>query len=139
MEGLSGAQFLRRKDFESVTAFLGHPQKELLWLNAADPMQPWGKLFSHEPDRAFLNVPGTAVAFWGGRPAAVFERQGKIFRIFEPEQLEQSVCLFAEEYRKGRIFAGKKRIVVKEYPALAAEAFAKSGFLREMQDYVLYR
>lgn len=139
VEGLSGAQFLRRKDFESVTAFLKHPQEELVWLNAADPIQPWGKLFSHEPGRAFLNVPGTAVAFWGGRPAAVFERQGKVLRVFEPEQLEKCICLFAEEYRQGRIYAGKKRIVVKEYPGLAAEPLALSGFLREMQDYALYR
>lgn len=139
VEGLSGAQFLRRKDFESVTAFLKHPQEELVWLNAADPIQPWGKLFSHEPGRTFLNVPGTAVAFWGGRPAAVFERQGKVLRVFEPEQLEKCICLFAEEYRQGRIYAGKKRIVVKEYPGLAAEPLALSGFLREMQDYALYR
>lgn len=139
VEGLSGAQFLRRKDFESVTSFLLHPREELLWLNAADPMQPWGKLFSHEPERAFLNVAGTAVAFWGGKPAAVLERQGKILRVFQPEHLEQCICQFAEEYRRGRIFAGKKRIVVKEYPGAAAKALAEGGFIREMQDYVLYR
>ena len=153
VKGLSGAQFIRRKDFESVTAFLLHPQEERLWLNAADPVQPWGKLLSHEEGRGFINVPGTAVAFCNGLPAALFERQGKTLRVFEREAnilyeegkslhvegLEEILNLFTEEFRRGRIFPGKKRIVVKEYPAEAAGALEKSGFLREMQDYVLYR
>ena len=44
-----------------------------------------------------------------------------------------------DEYRRGRILPGKKRIVVKEYPSEAAVLLTESGFLREMQDYVLYR
>lgn len=49
------------------------------------------------------------------------------------------MTLFAEEFRRGRILNGKKRIVVKEYPVEVAVALEESGFLREMQDYVLYR
>lgn len=174
VRGLSGAQFLRRQDFESVTARLMHPQSELVWLNAADPMQPWGKLLAHEPGRSFLNVPGTAVAFKNGLPAAVFERQGKVLRLpgteelqggeaqdsvpregvlqesIQPENIQQesilkasvlyeALALFAEEFRRGRIFPGRKRILVKEYPACAAQALAAGGFMHEMQDYVLYR
>ena len=52
---------------------------------------------------------------------------------------EKTLTLFAEEFRRGRILSGKKRIVVKEYPAEVAAALEESGFLREMQDYVLYR
>ena len=48
-------------------------------------------------------------------------------------------ALFAEEFHGGRIFPGRKRISVKEYPGRAAEALAAGGFLHEMQDYVLYR
>lgn len=159
VRGLSGAQFIRREDFAGVTFALLHPdnaavdggstdqglspgtssQGEVIWLNAADPAQPWGKLFPHEEGRAFVNVPGTAVAFVGGIPAALFERQGKAFRIFQKNGLEEILLRFAEEFRRGRIFAGKKRIVVKEYPPEAAEAFGKSGFMREMQDYCLYK
>lgn len=139
VEGLSGAQFIRRKDFESVTASLHHPQREICWLNAADPAQPWGKLLPHERDRAFQNVQGTAVALRSGLPAVLFERQGKTLRVFETEGLEEILCLFAEEFRRGRIFAGRKRIVVTDYPKEAVEAFTGSGFIREMQDYVLYR
>ena len=47
--------------------------------------------------------------------------------------------MFAEEYKAGRIYAGRKRIVVSDYPKEAAEALTESGFMREMQDYVLYR
>lgn len=139
VRGLSGAQFIRRKDFESVTHSLLHPHGEVIWLNAVDPAQPWGKLFPHEGGQAFVNVPGTAVALVGGIPAALFERQGRIFRVFGKEGLDEILLQFAEEFKRGRIFAGRKRIVVKEYPAEVAEMFSKSGFIREMQDYCLYR
>lgn len=139
VEGLSGAQFIRQKDFEGVTAFLLHPEQEMYWLNAADPMQPWGKLLSHHQGREFINLPGTAVALRDGLPVALFEKQGKVFRCFEGEKQEEAIALFEEEYRRGQIFSGKKRIVVKEYPASAGEAFEKNGFIREMKDYVLYR
>lgn len=139
VKGLSGAQFIRRQDFESVTAALLHPQEESIWLNAADPMQPWGKLLPHAETKAFVNVAGTAVAFRNGLPVALFERQGKTLRVFEWDGLKEMLCLFVEEFRRGRIFPGKKRIIVKEYPAEAAGTLAESGFLREMQDFCLYR
>lgn len=139
VEGLSGAQFIRAKDFEGVTMSLLHPRKEMVWLNAADPMQPWGKILPHMQDRVFINVPGTAVAFREGRPAALFERQGRTLHVFVPDGLSEIMRLFAEEYKAGRIYAGRKRIVVADYPEEAAGALAESGFLREMQDYVLYR
>lgn len=139
VRGFSGAQFIRRKDFESVTAALLHPQVETLWLNAADPMQPWGKLLPHGEGRGFINVPGTAAVFRGGLPAALFEKQGKALRVLERPGLEETLRLFAEEFRRGRLFPGKKRIVVKEYPPEAAGALEAGGFRREMQDYCLYR
>lgn len=83
VKGLSGAQFIRKKKFESVTAALLYPRKETVWLNAADPMQPWGKLLPHKERKAFVNVPGTVIAFCGGFPVLLFERQGKTLRIFE--------------------------------------------------------
>lgn len=139
VKGLSGAQFIRRKDFEGVTSALLHPREETVWLNAADPMHPWGKLLPHMEGRAFINVPGTLIAFRGGLPVALMERQGKTLRIFDGAEPEEVLSMFIDEYRRGRILPGKKRIVVKEYPPEAAAALAESGFLREMQDYVLYR
>ncbi len=145
VKGLSGAQFIRRQDFESVTAALGRPGGiEMLWLNAADPGQIYGRVLAHEPGRAFVNVPGTAVCFLAGEAVGVFERQGKTLKVFDPQSLgagrmEEALKLFAQDFRDKRIFAGKKRIVVKEFPAEAEAALEKSGFIREMQDYVLYR
>lgn len=139
VKGLSGAQFIRGKDFESVTAFLMHPYGETVWLNAADPMQPWGKLLPHSDGREFVNVPGTVAAFRDGALQAILERQGKTLRVFETERLEETLRLFAEEFRRGRIFPGKKRIVVKDYPPEAAEALTQGGFTREMQDFCLYK
>ena len=51
----------------------------------------------------------------------------------EAAEPEKTLTLFAEEFRRGRILSGKKRIVVKEYPAEVAAALEESGFLREMQ------
>ena len=110
-----------------------------MWLNAADPMQPWGRFLPHQESRSFVNVPGTVIAFRGGLPTMLFERQGKTLRIFEGAELKNTLSLFAGDFRRGRIFSGKKRIVVKEYLAEAVAALEESGFLREMQDYVLYR
>ena len=139
MEGFSGAQFIRKEDFGGITARLLHPTTELLWINAADPMQPWGKLLPHHQERSFANLSGTAVALRGGLPVILFEKQGKGLRIFDPSCLQEALQLFTKEYRQGRIFPDRKRIVVKEYPAEAADALAQNGFMKEMLDYTLYR
>ncbi len=139
VKGLSGAQFIRKKDFGSVTGALLHPSRDVVWLCASDPAQPFGKLFSHEPGREFMNLPGTAVALRGGMPIALFEKQGKSLRVFEENELPEVLGLFTDAYKRGNMFREKKRIVVKEYPEKAVEAFAKSGFMRNVQDYVLYR
>ena len=52
--------------------------------------------------------------------------------------MQEALTLFAEECKRGRILPRKKRIVVKEYPPEAAAALKESGFVREMQDDVLY-
>lgn len=143
VEGLSGAQFIRGKDYASVIRMLdrnGQPsQREMVWVNAADPAQCWGKVLPHREGRSFMNIPGNAVACCGGMPVAVMERQGNILRVFEEERLEECLQMFVQEYKKGRIFPNLKRVVVKKYPESAGEALTCAGFFREMQDYVLYR
>lgn len=138
VEGLSGAQFIRKKDYQAVVHRLQNPEKKLIWVNAADPAQCWGKVLVHKEGRSFLNVPGTAAACYGGVPVAVMERQGKVLRIFEEEMAEEILELFAEEYQRGKIYPALKRIVVKEYPDWAKGALGAAGFRREMRDYVLY-
>lgn len=139
VKGFSGAQFIRRKDFGGVTASLLHPVAETVWICASDPMQPFGKMLPHEEGREFINLPGTALALRGGIPVLLFEKQGKTLRIFEKEGLTEVLRLLADIYKRGGIFREKKRIVVKEYPAQAQEALTESGFVRNVQDYVLYR
>ena len=118
---------------------LQKPEKKLVWVNASDPAQCWGKILPHKEERDFLNVPGNLIACFSGIPVAVMERQGKVLRIFEEKRQEDCLKLFVEEYKKGKIFPKKKRIVIKEYPDIAKEALLKAGFMKEMQDYVLYR
>ncbi|MBH1940944.1 DEAD/DEAH box helicase [Mobilitalea sibirica] len=139
IEGLSGVQFIRDKDFAGTMAFLENPPKDIIWLNAVDPVQPWGKSLLHMQDRSFISVAGTAVALCSGAPVAVLERQGKVLRLFDTSSLSEVMRNFADDYNRRRIFPTQNRITIKEYPIEAAEALAGAGFKREMQDYVLYR
>ena len=119
MEGLSGAQFIRDKDFHSALLALEQPQEELSWLNAADPAQIWGKVIPHLEGRSFTNVPGTAVAIKAGVPQAVFERQGKTLRTFgewDEAAGTQMLQSFAAAFRGKTLFAGIKRVVVNIPP-----------------------
>lgn len=151
IEGMSGAQFIRKEEYESVTAALAAPEKEVVWLNASDPAQIWGKYLKHPEGREFMNLPGTAVALFAGLPVAVLERQGKILRLpggkipgeaWEPDPSDGKSPLFVslvKAFQGNRIFEEKKRLIVKEYPKEAEEPLKKAGFIREMRDYVLYR
>ncbi|SHH66800.1 ATP dependent helicase, Lhr family [Sporobacter termitidis DSM 10068] len=139
IEGLSGMQYLRDSAFAGITAALEHPDDRTLWLPAADPMQPWGKSLRHMEGRSFMNVPGTAAALRAGIPVAVFERQGKTLRVFDRDALPEALKAFARDYARRRLFPQAARLTVREYPAEAAEALARAGFVREMQDFVLYR
>lgn len=143
VEGLSGAQFIRGKDYESVIRRLRNPERKTIWVNAVDPAQCRGKILPHQEGKSFVCVPGTAVACMGGDPVMVMERQGKTLRILEPgmsaEAVAECVRLFAEGFKRGSLFPAVKRIVVKEYPDTAGTALEQAGFMREMQDYVLYR
>ena len=75
MRGLSGAQFIRKQDYKGIVQALAHPEEQIIWLNASDPAQLWGKVLEHPEGRSFLNVPGTAWRFaaefpswcWNGR------------------------------------------------------------------------
>ncbi|MEY8353493.1 DEAD/DEAH box helicase [Lachnospiraceae bacterium 54-53] len=139
IEGLSGIQFIREKDYAGTMQALEQPGNEILWLNAADPAQPWGKCLKHGSGRSFLNVAGTGVALRGGVPAAVLERQGRILRVFDPDSVEEVLHAFTRDFRGHRIFPSRNRIVVKDYPGEAAGALSSAGFIRELQDYVIYR
>lgn len=138
VSGLSGAQFIRKEDYAAVTRYLAEPKDGVCWLNAADPAQVWGKILPHGEDRRFLNVPQTAVALKGGLPVAVFERKGRVLRIFSWDGLEEVLDSFVKDFKGRRIYAGTRRLIVKEYPSEVSEVLNKAGFIKEMQDYVLY-
>jgi ATP-dependent Lhr-like helicase len=139
IEGFSGMQFIRGDDFAGITHAFEHPDGRLVWLPAIDPLQPWGKTLQHQPDRAFLNVPGTTVALRAGLPVAVFERQGKVLRVFDPTGLDAVLKDFVLSYNRRRLFAHAARLTLTQYPPEAHDALKVAGFVREMNDYVLYR
>jgi ATP-dependent Lhr-like helicase len=139
IEGLSGVQFIRDKDFAGTMAALEQPPDEIKWLTAVDPAQQWGKSLPHMQDRSFLNVPGTAAALRSGIPVAVFERQGKTLRVFDHTSLPEALRIFSADFTRRTLFPTLNRLTVSQYPKEAEEALAAAGFKREMQGYVLYR
>jgi ATP-dependent Lhr-like helicase len=120
-------------------AALQGPSNEIIWLAASDPDQAWGKGLPHTENRSFLGVPGTAVALCAGVPVAVFERGSGALRVFEENKLGEALEKFVSLYHKRRLFPEAKRVTVKQYPENAADALAKAGFSRQMQDFVLYQ
>ena len=118
---------------------LAHPKQQICWLNAQDPMQPWGKLLEHTASAAFMNIAGTAVALAGGLVVMVFERQGSTLKIFDINLAEEALCAFVQAYRKQHIYPDKKRLLVKEYPKESEALLKKAGFYKDMLDYMLYR
>lgn len=148
VSGMSGAQFVLSQYYETVTQMLGSLEErgkaeepsrreDIVWLNASDPAQIWGKALPHREDRAFLNVPGTAVALRLGEPAAVLERQGRVLRVFG--NMEGIMEAFAQDYKDKRLFPDKKRLILKDFPQEAVGYLEAAGFMKEMKDYVLYR
>ena len=79
------------------------------------------------------------MALQGGIPIAIFERRGQVLRVFEQDSLKEALHLFAESYKRGKIFTDKKRILVKEYPKEIAPLLEGCGFGREVSGYALYR
>jgi ATP-dependent Lhr-like helicase len=139
IEGMSGMQYIRESDYAGVMLALERPDGRAVWLPAADPAQPWGKCLAHRQGRAFMAVPGTAVALRGGLPVAVFERQGSALRIFDGDSLPETLAVFAQDFAARRIYPSLRRLTVKQYPGEAAEALNHAGFIPEMRDFVLYR
>ena len=139
VKGLSGAQFMRETDYSTITAQLRQPSGECVWLPAADPMQAWGAYLAHEEGRAFLRVPGAAVALMDGAVVAVSEKQGETLRVFDDPAAPEALRALADAFRRGAIFPALPRLLIKKYPPTAAPHLEAAGFTREMLDYTLMR
>ena len=139
VKGLSGAQFMRETDYSTITAQLRQPSGECIWLPAADPMQAWGAYLAHEEGRAFLRVPGAAVALMDGAVVAVSEKQGETLRVFDDPAAPEALRALADAFRRGAIFPALPRLLIKKYPPTAAPHLEAAGFTREMLDYTLMR
>ena len=139
VKGLSGAQFVRETDYSTITAQLRQPSGECIWLPAADPMQAWGAYLAHEEGRAFLRVPGAAVALMDGAVVSVSEKQGETLRVFDDPAAPEALRALADAFRRGAIFPTLPRLLIKKYPPTAAAHLEAAGFTREMLDYTLMR
>ncbi|MCL2512631.1 MAG: DEAD/DEAH box helicase [Oscillospiraceae bacterium] len=137
--GMSGAQFIRDREFAGTVAALESPPDGITWLAASDPAQSWGRILPHLENRSFICVPGTAAALKKGVPTALFEKHGRELRVFDFESLPEALNIFAENFKKRRIFPFLKKLSVKKYPKEAAKALKGAGFIPVMMDFELYR
>ncbi len=137
VRGLSGAQFVRAKDFDRISEGLRRPEAGCLCLCAADPAQAWGRILplDRSGEEAFLCVPGTVVVLEAGRLALIAERQGAVLRA--PRANEAAVTALAAAFRAGKIYPHLRILTVKDYPAALVPWLEGAGFIREMRDYVL--
>ncbi|MDR0862515.1 MAG: DEAD/DEAH box helicase [Oscillospiraceae bacterium] len=138
VRGLSGAQYIREGDWERVSTVMKSPA-DIVWLNAVDPAQPWGKALRHSEGRAFIAVSGTVVALKDGLPVAVLERRGAQLRVFDDECAAGALAALAREFKARRILPDVARLTVKSYPAECEAALSAAGFTRVMSDFALYR
>ncbi|MDL2301620.1 DEAD/DEAH box helicase [Lachnospiraceae bacterium OttesenSCG-928-D06] len=138
ISGMSGAQFVLSEEYERITLELER-KTGICWINASDPLQMWGKTLPHKEGRNFINVPGTMVALFHGDVVAVMERQGKVLRVFDYQSFEEVMKAFVQGFQNKSIWPKQKRLIIKEYEKEGSEALKKAGFIKEMQDYVLYR
>ena len=53
--------------------------------------------------------------------------------------MEAVLSDFVRWFQRKLLCPEQKRLILKEYPENAGELLKKAGFIREMQDYVLYR
>ncbi len=139
IDGLSGIQFIRDKEFQAVMDELEHPITDIIWLNGIDNALLWGKSLSHYKDRSYMNIPGNFIALSKGIPVCIFEKQGKVLRSFDDSKLYEALKQFVIDFTRKRVYTALNRVVVKQYPKEAVEAIIQAGFKREMNDYVLYR
>ena len=137
--GLSGAQFILNGDYARITAALQDPGEEALWLNAADPLQCWGKALSRGEGMSFQTLPGTAICLIGGRPVAILSRQGEVLRLLQPEAAGPALAAFARDFAQRHIFPWLSRILIRQYPKEAESALMEAGFTRDMMDWTLWR
>lgn len=136
---LSGAQFVRESDYETVTYLLKAPAQETRVLSAIDPMQPYGKILPHMEGRAFARLASTAVVFFMGAPIAVWERNGEILRVFDPEYASKAVFAFCDAFKSGAAFPAHKKITVKSYDKSLKKTLLENGFQPDMMDMTLFK
>jgi len=140
IEGLSGIQFIREKDFlRTVSALDNNNSDEIIWLYAADPNQTLGSFIPHFEGRDFARSASAAVAIKKGMPVAVAEKSGKALRIFDEAITADIACSLGKAYNSKKIFAGAKKLSIKDYPQEAVATFKDAGFSNVMGDLVLYR
>ncbi len=133
VQGLSGAQFVRTKDFMKIQEMLGNSSDEYVCLNATDPAQAWGRILKGA--QTFLCVPGTVVVLRAGTVALILERQGSVLRA--PDGSIAACKALADAFRAGRVYAHLRLLTIRNYPPEAAKWMEEAGFIREMRDYVL--
>jgi ATP-dependent Lhr-like helicase len=137
VRGLSGAQFVLDEEFLSVTAALAAPHNDRVVLAANDPAQAWGRILSHEPEKRFILLEGTAVVLRAGVAELIAERHGEQLR-WEGDASE-ALAAFVRAYRAERIYLQKKRLKVKQFPEGGGATLAESGFQKEGDIYTLWK
>jgi ATP-dependent Lhr-like helicase len=140
VEGVSGIQFMLPEAYRRLGG-----AATMTVLSACDPAQAYGRVVPHSSsDMDFTNVPATAVVLDGGVPSAVLERYGERVSVVDDEKAAmRAVLAFKEAFLAGRVWPGRRRVNVKEWPEerereLVLKAkLAEAGFEMTVQGMAL--
>ena len=139
VKGLSGAQFVRESDFESVVYLLKSPSRTACVLSALDPMQPYGRILPHMEGRVFSRLASTAVVLYEGIPIAVFEKSGETMCVFDKERIHLAISAFTDAFKTGSVFPHLKKITVKSFDPAFKDALSDCGFQTDMMYMTLFK
>lgn len=69
----------------------------------------------------------------------VLEKNGQVLRVFDDSAAKDALFAFAASFQQGRVFHGRTRVIVKQYPKEMEQAMIAAGFQRQMLDYELFK
>jgi Lhr-like helicases len=143
IEGISGIQFTKN----GTSAGIGSTNSGYFVLNSCDPAQVFGRIAPKDNASSWLCVPGTALVLKDGGAILSIESFGEKITPYTEnrEDILGAVKAFKTSFETGRMWRGRKRIIVKQWQdttpskcSFAAE-LETMGFEPEMQDMVLWK
>lgn len=139
VQGLSGIQFIKSEEYDLVQWNLLHPAERIVWINAVDPCQIWGKVLKLPEDKKFIHVATNYVCLVHGEVVAALERSGQGLTIYSSDSIKEVLKELLTAFDQKRLLSKQTRIQLKFYPEEYENELIQAGFRKEIQELVYNR